>query len=182
MLGGAVAKRYAEALFSIAQDQNNIQGIEADLSVIVTALEEYPDLKRILQHPAISPAVKKQQVAELFEKAVSATVLNFVRLLLDRRRENELPKIYEQFVQMADQARGQVKAHIETAFPLDETELKGLAEKLGAVCGKQLDVSSSVNEELIAGARLKVGDRVIDASVKGQLDRLQQNIKRNQVR
>lgn len=181
MLGGAVAKRYAEALFSIAQDQNRIEEFEADLSVIVTALNEHPELKKFLQHPAISASVKKEQVAGLFEQAVSATVLNFVRLLLDRRRENELPKVHEQFVQMADQARGQVKAHIETAFPLNEIELKGLAEKLAAVCGKQLDITSSVNEELIAGARLKVGDRVIDASVKGQLDRLQQNIKRNQV-
>lgn len=181
MLGGAAAKRYAEALFSLAQDQKNIDGVEADLSVILAALHEHPELKRILQHPAISAVEKKQQVTKLFGQAVSQTVLNFFHLLLDRRREDQLTGIYEQFVRMADQARGRVKVHVETAVSMSEPELKDLGEKLGAACGKQLDVTSSVNADLIAGARFKVGDRVIDASVKGQLDRLQQNLKRNQV-
>ncbi|WP_018132966.1 F0F1 ATP synthase subunit delta [Effusibacillus pohliae] len=182
MLGGAVAKRYADALFSIAREQNNIDGVEADLATILAALNEHPELKRILQHPAISPDVKKQQVAELFGEVVSNTVMNLFRLLLDRRREDQLANIYEQYTRLADEHRGRVKAHIETAVALSADDLKQLAEKLGAACGKQLDLTASVKPELIAGARLKVGDRVIDATVQGQLERFGQSLKRNQVR
>jgi F-type H+-transporting ATPase subunit delta len=182
MLGGAVAKRYADALFSIAKDRNVIETVESDLQTVLTALDEHPQLKRILQHPAINADVKKQQVLEVFGQALSQVSLNFLQLLLDRRRENQLPFIFEEFVRLANDHRGQVKAHVETAVPMSEDELKVLGEKLGAACGKKLDLTSSVNSELIAGARLKVGDRVIDASVKGQLDRFSQNLKRNQVR
>jgi F-type H+-transporting ATPase subunit delta len=182
MLGGAVAKRYADALFSIAKDQDAVDGVQADLSVVVAALNEHPELRHILQHPAISKDVKKKQVAELFAQSVSATVMNLLSLLLDRRRQDQLNRIYEEYVRLADQHRGQIKAHVETAVPLSDSELKEIGEKLGAACGKKLDITASVNAELIAGARLKIGDRVIDASVKGQLDRFSQNLKRNQVR
>ncbi|GAX89607.1 F0F1 ATP synthase subunit delta [Effusibacillus lacus] len=182
MLGGAVAKRYADALFSIAKEQNVVDGMEADLSTVLAALHEYPELKRILQHPAISADVKKRQVNELFGKAISRTALNLLNLLLDRRREDHLEFIYEEYVRLANEHRGQVKAHVETAVPMSENDLNELGEKLGAACGKKLDITSSVNPELIAGVRLQVGGRVIDASIKGQLDRFSQNLKRNQVR
>ncbi|MFC4769518.1 F0F1 ATP synthase subunit delta [Effusibacillus consociatus] len=182
MLGGVVAKRYADALFSIAKNQNLIDGVEADLSTILAVLNEHPQLRRILHHPAISTDVKKQQVIELFGKVVSATMLNFLQLLLDRRRENQLAGIYEEYTRLANEHRGQVKAHVETAVPMSDAELQDLGEKLGGACGKKLDITASVNPQLIAGARLKIGDRVIDASVQGQLDRFSRNLKRNQVR
>lgn len=182
MLNGGVAKRYADALFSIAKEQDNVDGIEADLALILAALQEHPQLKRILQHPAISSDVKKKQVAELFGKALSDTTMNALRLLLDRRRENQLEGIYEEYKRLAYEHRGQLKAHVETAVPMSENDLKDLGEKLGAACGKKLDITASVNPDLIAGVRLKVGDRVIDASVKGQLALFKQNLKRNQVR
>lgn len=182
MLGGAVAKRYADALFSIAKEQDIVDGVESDITLILAALNDHPQLRRILQHPAISVDVKKKQVGELFGKVVSNTAMNFFQLLLERRREKFLQGIYEEYVRLANEHRGQVKAHVETAVPMSESELKDLGEKLGAACGKQLDITASVNAELIGGALLKVGDRVIDASVKGQLDRFGQNLKRNQVR
>lgn len=182
MLVNAVAKRYANALFAVAQEQNNIDEIESDLAFVVSTLDGHPQFRRILQHPAISAAEKKKQVGELFGKAVSASVLNFLYLLLDRGRESELNGIYEQYVSLADSTRGRVKAHIETARSLPNDELKALEEKLGAQCGLKMELSSSVNEDLIAGARLKMGDRIIDASVKGQLDRFHQSFKRKEIR
>ncbi|BCJ87722.1 F0F1 ATP synthase subunit delta [Effusibacillus dendaii] len=182
MIDGAVAKRYADALYSIAKEQNKLDEIKSELSLIVNALEEHPQLKRILQHPAISVEVKKKQTKEVFGQVVSGVVSNFLSLLLDRHRENQLAGIYKEYSRLVDEASGRIKAHIETAAQITETELEELNNRLTTQFGKKIDLTASVNSSLIAGARLTIGDRVIDASVQGKLAHFSETLKRNQVR
>lgn len=182
MIGGVVAKRYADALFSVAQERNAVEGVESELAAVTTALRENPQLVQMLQHPAVATSVKKQRVNELFGKAVSPIVLNFLNLLVDSRRQNELPAIYESYLERANETRGQAKAHVETAIALSEQQIQDLGEKLGAAFGRKLQLTTSVNPDLIAGARIQVGDRLVDASVKGRLEQFAQQLKRNKVR
>lgn len=177
MLGGGVAKRYADALYTLAVERNIVDQVELDLTTITKTLDEYPEMKRIIQNPVISAEVKKTQVQQLFGKVVAPIVMNFLQLLLDKHRETQIHAIKENFIQRADEARGRMKAHIETAFPIEEAELVSVEQQLGASCGKTIHLTSSVNPELIAGARVIIGDRVMDASVKGQLERFRETLK-----
>lgn len=176
MKNPAVAKRYAEALFDVAKAKGQVESVEQEYAGVFAALQEHPELNNILMHPSINHDVKKQQFVGLFEGRVSETVLNFLKLLFDARRQDTIASIYEEYVRLADEYRGVIKAHVETAVPITEEELTTLKNTLGAN-GKQVRVTSTVNPALIGGAKVRVGDRVLDYSVAGQLERFRQTLK-----
>lgn len=176
MKNPAAAKRYADALFDVAKAKGQVESVEQEYAGVVAALREHPELNNILLHPSISQDVKKQQFIGLFEGHVSALVLNFLQVLFDARRQDTIEDIYEEYVRLVDTYRGVVKAQVETAVPLTEEELTTLKNTLGAN-GKQVKVSATVNPALIGGAKVRVGDRVLDYSVAGQLERFRQTLK-----
>lgn len=176
MSNPAVAKRYAEALFDVANSQGQIDTVEQELAGVVDVLNQHPALNSLLQAPSLSVEVKKQQVTELFGTRVSATVLNFLKLLFDRRRQEDIKGIYNEFVRLVDKARNRVKATVESATVLTEEELQTLTEKLGTG-GKQVKITTKVNPALIGGLRVRVGDRVFDYSVKTRLERFRATLK-----
>jgi F-type H+-transporting ATPase subunit delta len=176
MSNPAVAKRYAEALFDVANSQGQVDTVEQELAGVVDVLNQHPALNALLQAPSLSVEVKKQQVTELFGTRVSATVLNFLKLLFDRRRQEDIKGIYNEFVRLVDQARNRVKATVESATVLTEEELQTLTEKLGTG-GKQVKITTKVNPALIGGLRVRVGDRVFDYSVKTRLERFRATLK-----
>jgi F-type H+-transporting ATPase subunit delta len=176
MKNPAVAKRYADALFDVVNKQGQIDTVEAEYAGVVQALREHPELGNILAHPSISQQVKKEQFIALFDGRVSLTLLNFLKVLFDARRQESIEEVYEEFVRSADSFRGVVKAQVETAVPLTEEELTTLKNTLGAN-GKQVAVTATVNPALIGGARVRVGDRVLDYTVVGQLERFRQTLK-----
>lgn len=168
-----VAKRYAEALFDVAKEKGQVEAVEKDLSGVAGALADNPQFANILVHPNISLAAKKQQMKDLFTGRVSDIVLNFLQVLFDARRQSEIGNIYNEYTRLADAYRGVVKAEVESAVPLTEEELNSLKQQLSAN-GKTVEVKTNVNPALIGGAKVRVGDKVLDYSVAGQLARFRQ--------
>jgi F-type H+-transporting ATPase subunit delta len=175
MTNANVAQRYAAALFEVAKEQNNVEAVEQELKAVTDVLNAHPDLVAILEHPGISLEAKKQQITELFGGRVSTTVLNFLKVLFDARRQDALASVYSEFVRLSDAAQNRVKATVETAVPLTEDELNTLKNTLGAK--GSVEVTTVVNPALIGGARVRVGDRVYDYTVAGQLNRFRQTLK-----
>jgi F-type H+-transporting ATPase subunit delta len=176
MSNPAVAKRYAEALFDVANTQGQIDTVEQELAGIVDVLHAHPALNNLLQTPSLSVEVKKQQITDLFGNRVSAIVLNFLKLLFDSRRQDAVTGIYNEFVRLVDKARNRVKATVESATPLTDEELQTLTEKLGTN-GQQVAITTKVNPALIGGLKVRVGDRVFDYSVVTRLERFRQSLK-----
>lgn len=176
MKNTVVAKRYAEALYSVASERNQVDSVEQELASILEVFNSHPELMSILDHPSISIDAKKKQVAELFQGRVSDLVLNFLNLLFDRRRQDVIAEIGATYVELADAARGRIKAEVESAVQLSEEELNALKSKLG-VNGKQVEFATKVNPSLIGGLKVRIGDRVFDYSVTGQLERFRQTLK-----
>lgn len=181
MLGGVVANRYAAALFSLAQDTSQIDTFESELHTLVRALRETPEFKSYLSHPKVAVEDKKASVTAVFASVISEPILNFVKLLLDKGREEYLPSIFDQFVELVDQKTGRVRAHIESAIVLTEEQLDAIAEELRGKCGKIVVLSTSVNSELIGGVKIRFGDQVIDGSIKGLLNGFRESLARHQV-
>jgi F-type H+-transporting ATPase subunit delta len=115
-------------------------------------------------------------VTDLFGGRVSDTVLNFLKLLFDSRRQDAIIGIYNEFVRLVDHALGRAKATVESATPLTEDEVKTLQEQLGAN-GKQVEITTKVNPSLLGGLRVRVGDRVLDYSVATRLERFRTTLK-----
>ncbi|AGA70827.1 ATP synthase F1 subcomplex delta subunit [Desulfitobacterium dichloroeliminans LMG P-21439] len=175
MLKGAIAHRYAQALFEIAL-QGNLDAIEAELQELTQLFEQNAEVAHVLYHPHISLSVKKDLMRKIFAGELSVTVGNFLNLLIDRRRQNYLPDIAQEFTRLADGARNVVEAKVTSAVPLNDIQEQRLQKELARITGKNVRMVKEVRPELIGGVMIKIGDRVMDGTVAFKLQRIRQSL------
>ncbi len=175
MLKGALAHRYAQALFEIGV-QSDLNTMEAELQDLTKLIEQNTEVAHFLYHPHISISEKKSLMEKLFAGQLSATVRNFLYLLIDRRRQNYLPDITREFSLLADQARNIVEAKVASATPLNENQEERLQKELARMTGKEVRLVKEVRSELIGGVLVQIGDRVMDGTVAYKLQRIRQGL------
>src|SRR5665647_1598429 len=110
MLNKSVARRYAEAFFSIAQDNNKIDAYQEEMEKVITSLTEVEGMKQYLDHLLVPVKEKKELVQKVFGNQLSPMTMNFLLMVIDKRRESYLEIIYREFVDMADESRDITKA------------------------------------------------------------------------
>lgn len=169
MLKGGVAKRYAKALFEVAAEKQSIDRVAADMTLVAKAVTESDELRQTLLNPTIPMTLKDQLVVDIFTSHVDEVVLNFLRVLVQSRREAYMIVITDEFHRLFDQAKGRVKVLVESAVELSDAELSAIKSQLSGD-KKEVEVTTTVTPSLLGGMRVTVGDKVIDASVKTQLD------------
>jgi F-type H+-transporting ATPase subunit delta len=163
-----VARPYAEAAFELADKSGALADWSMALSNLALAAGN-PQVHSLLGNPRVTAA---QLVDMLVSSAgsVSAEVKNFVAALAENKRLEALSEIQQQFEQLRAEREGTVDARIETAFALDDAALAGLVSDLERRFKRKVKPEVVVNGELIGGARVTVGDQVIDGSVRGKLE------------
>ena len=172
MLGGSIARRYSRSLFEIAQERGNIDGQIAELDLVVKALNADPFAQFQFENKMISSADKKSAVNRVLEGKVSPITRNFLNLLIDKGREGHLKDIVAEFGRLADEAKGIVEVEVRTAVALPEAELNALKAGLSSNLGKTVRLSTRVDRELIGGVVVKIGDQLLDGSVRTRLQAL----------
>lgn len=177
MLRGAVAARYAEALFDIAVEKNVVDKIESELSAVEATIKESFDLQMILYHPQITADDKKKLLGQLFKGQISDITANFLALLVDRRRFVFYFDIVAEFKKLANRSRNIVSASVTSAVELNDEERGRIDQILARLTGKKVDVSYRVDPSLIGGVVLRIGDKVVDGSVKTRLATLKERLK-----
>lgn len=183
MMGGPVAGRYAAALYDIAEEKGLPKGksvvdkIEGELKAIEAILKENADLQKLLYHPQITPADKKELLRKLFEGKISDVTGNFLALLVDRRREIYFEAIVAEFVALANAGRNIIAASVATAVELDDKEKGELNKILAKLTGKEVRTSYTVDQSLIGGVTVRMGDKIIDGSVRTRLATLKERLK-----
>ncbi|ACV64836.1 ATP synthase F1, delta subunit [Desulfofarcimen acetoxidans DSM 771] len=181
MLRGAVARRYAHAMFELALEGNMLDSLESDLKGVLEIIESNPELKRIIYHPQVTSKDKKDLVGNIFSDYISPVAKNSLFFLIDRRRESFLGDIVAAFVLLANQHRNIVEVHVTSAIEMNEKEQKSLAKVLDKLAGKKVQPEYAVDPSLIGGVVVRIGDRVIDGSVKTRLATLKDRLIQNQV-
>lgn len=181
-MSGAIAKNYAKALFEVASERGTIDTVEQELARIVEVINSDEDLRKVLMHPHIPLEAKKKLVLQLFDGQLSEMTANFLNLIVDRHREDFLDAIFENFVMLANEARGIAEATVTTAKELSAEELEQLTQKFGKLLNKKLRIKTKVNPEILGGVVVRIGDRLYDGSISGKLARFQQRLKQSQVR
>ena len=176
MLYTAVARRYAQALFGLAQEKGMMDQIEGDLALVVQTLRENSDVQRVVQHQDIPPEAKIRLVKEIFQGKVSPLTLNFLGVVLSKRREEYLPDIYNRYLEQANITRGVVEAEVRSAVPLAQEQTEALAQRLGTKLGKTLKLKTRVEPALMGGIVVRVGDTLLDGSVRTRLQRLRERL------
>ena len=181
MLNKSVARRYAEAFFLIAKEAGKIDEYQQELEIIISAIDEINDLKVYLNHLLIPVKQKKETVDKAFADQISAVTLNFFKLILDKRREGYIKAIVDEYCDMADESRNITKADLISAQEVPDEEVKVLAEKLSVSTGKTVQLKQTVDSSLLGGIKLKVGDRIIDATVAKKLEMLKNQLRKSKI-
>jgi F-type H+-transporting ATPase subunit delta len=165
------ARRYADAAFEIGTRDGTLAAWRGELAAAAEALGE-ARLARALANPATALASRKELLRVVLGKAVSKPVLNLAVLLLQRGRIDLLPRVSEEFARLDDLRQGLVRATATSAAPLAEADVRALTTRLETLTGGRLDLSTSVDPSLLGGLVVRLGDRLIDGSVRGRLERL----------
>lgn len=174
---GAVAKRYAVALFETAKEKNLLDQIEAELQAVARSLDEHPQFLELLYSPRIDQQVKKDTFNQIFANSLSETMLNFMNLLIDRHREGELNAILGHYTRQANQERGMEDALVTSVQPLTEAESESIKQHFGELTGKQIRLNNKINPAILGGMIVQIGDRLFDGSVVGKLERFKRRVK-----
>lgn len=168
------ARRYARALFELAEERKAGPEIAAELQLVAETLQEVPTLGDVLVSSSIPAEAKKNILRQVFSTQVSPVTLNFLLLTVDKGRIGEFPDIYRQYLEMLRASRGVIKGEVVSAVPLDEAELTRLQSRLQEVTGKEVELQARVDPGLIGGLVVRVDDRVIDGSIRTRLANLRQ--------
>ena len=177
MLRGAVAGRYAEALYDIAVHEDKVDQLEEELLAVYQALEDSESLKKIINHPRITPNEKKEVLGNIFKDRISVVILNFLGYILDRQRELFLPDITEYFTGLANKARNISDVQVTSAVELADEEKVNLEAAMAKSTGKKVKLSFNVDQELLGGVVVRVGDKIIDGSVRYRLQALREHLR-----
>jgi F-type H+-transporting ATPase subunit delta len=172
-----VAKRYAKALFEVAEKQQVVSEVEEQLKLIVQALEQDADVQKFLSLPSIDPERKVAVLKAAFGDRVSALVLNTIQILISRRRQDVIAEVYAAYTKVAGDSLGQAHATVYSAKVLSDDELAGVAAQFGQLTGKTIIAQQVVEPALLGGVQVRIGDRLYDGSLSGKLERLQKSFK-----
>ncbi|SJZ48062.1 F0F1 ATP synthase subunit delta [Selenihalanaerobacter shriftii] len=181
MINNQIAKRYSQALFELAVEKSKVKELQDDLIEVLDTIEEHEELNEVIYHPRISREDKKSLLDELFGSKISQTLLNFLKLLIDKRREKTLEAILDQYIELANQENKILEIEVETAVELSDDNSVKLKEKLEELTNTEVILDIKINPELIGGLVLKIGDKVIDGSLHKYLQVMKDNLTKIEV-
>ncbi|AUP79353.1 ATP synthase F1 subunit delta [Flavivirga eckloniae] len=178
MAGTRAAIRYAKAVLSLASDQKSAEAVNNDMKLIANTIAESKDLSETLQSPVISPSVKKAVVLEVFKKS-DKTTLSLVDILISNNRIDILGHVALKYNQLFDQSKGIELATVTTAVALTADLEKKVLVKAKELTGKNVEIENIVDESILGGFILRIGDIQYDASIANQLNKLKREFTLN---
>jgi F-type H+-transporting ATPase subunit delta len=173
-----LAGRYAVALFELAQEQGPLDVVAGDLHRLREMLAESADLERLIRSPVLSREEQARALTTLGERAGFASLTRqFLGLLAHKRRLFALPEVIEAYDAMLAEHRGEVGAEVISAVPLSQEQLESVQRQLAGAVGKEVRLSTAVDPSLLGGLIVRVGSRMIDASIRTKLRQLELALK-----
>jgi F-type H+-transporting ATPase subunit delta len=172
----STVRRYVHALFNAASKSGQLDQVEEDLRSINQTLVAVPRLETVLRAPTIGGERKKQLLAHTFGNRVSPLTLRFLNLLIDRRRETILHDTYREYVRLANEKRNILLVEVTAATILADDERASLAAALSRRTGKQVVLQVHQDTTIIGGLVLRMGDTILDGSVRSRLEQLRQRL------
>jgi F-type H+-transporting ATPase subunit delta len=184
MLENDAARAYAQALFELADRDGKLDIFSEQLESIADVFNTQSELRQLMFHPQVKAEVKKDTLRQIFGTDTDQMVMNFLWLLVDRRRITGINTIWRQYRTLVNEARNLEEAEVTTAAPLGNAAQKTLQEKLSALTGKNIVLHTKIDPQIIGGVIVRMGDKLIDGSVARQLSDLRctlSSVKRNRL-
>jgi F-type H+-transporting ATPase subunit delta len=172
-----VAARYAQALYELGVEQGNLPALTEEVRRVSAVYSGSQELRSILENPVVEEHARKEILGEILGRlGVGATTQNTVKLLAERRRLLVLPYLSRALERLTDERTGVVRATVTTAAQLPEGYYSKLKEQLEASLGKKVLLERELDPSLLGGVVTRIGDRVIDGSLRTRLQRMRQTL------
>ena len=168
-------RMYARALYEAAKEQDKLDAVREELGDFVEAQRQVPELRELLRNPQLDQRLKASALEELLggdEKLVR----NFLLLLAEKNRAGEIDEIAREFDRLVAEAEGILDVELTTAVELSDEETRDVITQIEKASGRKVEATQRVDPDLIGGLVLQAGSLRLDASVRGRLDRLRQEL------
>jgi F-type H+-transporting ATPase subunit delta len=177
LAGEDLIRGYAQALFSVVSAEGELERVEDELFRFGKILQTNHELKQALSDQSVDVAQREKVLDELLEGKVSSHTISLVKFIVNQGRARQLPQILEGLSELAAEARDTVVAEVRSAVPLDSKQRGRLEKALSKATGKKVEAKVIVDPSLIGGVVAKVGDTVIDGTIKRRLEQLREQVK-----
>jgi F-type H+-transporting ATPase subunit delta len=173
----ALVSRYAKALLQLATKHKQADGVRDELKGLGEVLQASPTFKALIADPAISEGVRQTLLSKTFGGGrLSPVMMNFLGLLNSKSRLNLLPEIIDAYQDLLEEQRGIIEVDVTTATRLTPEQLETVRERVSAALQRTAVVHQYVDESIIGGLVLRVQDKLIDASVRNQLEMMRRQL------
>ena len=167
-------KRYGQAIFELAREQGAVEQWGQDVALVAQAFED-AEFGALLKHAGVS-ADAKRRATEAVLADVQPLVRNMVDLLVARGLVDAIPEACSEYIEMQDQMEGRQRVEVTTAVPLESAEVERITEFVANLIGREVVVTPRVDEEILGGLVIQIGDRLLDGSARARLDGLRERL------
>lgn len=164
-----IGRSYAEALFALGQKTGEDEAYARAFETLIALLESDPRVRDFLGSPKIDVAAKKDVLVRAFENRVPRLFLNFLLVVLDKRRQRFVPEISREYGRLVDERLGRLHVQVTLAHEPDERMEREIAAELGRIFGKRVIAHVHVDPKILGGIVVRSGDRVLDGSLRRRL-------------
>jgi F-type H+-transporting ATPase subunit delta len=176
MLSGAITNRYTQGLYEAAVANGSVETVERGLLAVASALQSNAELKALIEHPLVDIEAKVGVLQKVFGDTLTETVYNFFRVLFSRDRSAYVAAVAASFHEKVEATRGRVMVSVESAMPMSDEVRTRLEQDLAGALGKQVEATVSVDGRLLAGYRIRIGNRVLDATIRAAIDQFSEQL------
>lgn len=172
----AVARVYAQALLDLAERKGTLPRVVDDLRAVQALYDRDAFFRSFFVSPRVDPAVKRRALRAALEGKIGREVMGLLHVLVDKRREVVLDNVVDEFERFRDLREGRVHVYVAAARPLEPFQRAEIVAAIERHAGKTAQIHERVDPRLIGGIVVKVGDRILDGSLRRRLDRLRRQL------
>lgn len=178
-----ISKTYAGALFELAVEEQKIDERLNEAIAVLKIFQEDEDFIKFMNHPQIDKEEKLKLIDSAFSGNASDDITGFIKIIVEKDRFGNICDIFKEFIHQIQEYKGVGEAFVSTPLPLDEIQKSELKDKLLSTTGyKEIELHCTIDESLIGGMVIRIGDRVVDSSIKRQLYNLKTQLKNIQIK
>lgn len=171
-----VARKYAEALFDLAQRHEGLEIFGEGIEIVARLVAEEPRLRAFLETPRVDAEAKKAVLRKAFEGRVPPMLLNFLLITIDKRRQRLLRQIAIEFAGLIDEHENRVHVDVTVARPLDDSTTAALGARLSTLLGKTAVPHYQVDPKILGGVVVRAGDTIYDGSLRRRLEGMRRQL------
>lgn len=171
-----IAGRYAEALFQVGEENNSTTNLYEELNAVIDILKSNQDFYNVLKSPLVTKGDKKDLVEKVFGNQISDNLNNFLKIIIDKDRVAALEAVQKSCKVLLNEKNNIIEGSAITAVPMSQEELKQLEAKLSSKYNKNVTLENKIDESILGGVLVRLGNEEIDGTVKTRLTKMKDQL------